>query len=220
MTTMHERLRAETARLLKYDINNLSPAQSVRLDRCATLRLELSDIEASKLAGAPFDVTKYIAISEALERMLGGNPEQQHQPIDQFAGAREELLTFLSNRADKLELKAKREAEASKQPPIDMVPAYDPAAKAELALTDGREPPAVELMPEGTEPPKQPRVTYVDAAVIEPSPLRHSSMNMPTARPTLPVQRQVSETTRSYFANAPGGSGRTGFRRFDPPSNF
>jgi hypothetical protein len=148
-TLMRKNLRKETAAMLRLDINNLTPAQSVRLDRAATLRLELNDIEECKLNGAPFDTVKYIAASEALERMLGGDPERPSQQFD-FTGAREELSRFLAGRAEALARKAERTAalEASKQ---NMVPAYDPAAKAELALTDGRahEPAVAELMPEG-----------------------------------------------------------------------
>ena len=83
---MRKRLRAETAAMLRLDVDNLTPAQSIRLDRAATLRLELNDIEERKLIGAPFDTVKYIAASEALERMLGGDPDAQQQPVDQFAG--------------------------------------------------------------------------------------------------------------------------------------
>ena len=79
---MRKNLRAKTAAMLKLDVDNLTPAQSVRLDRAATLSLELNDIEERKLIGAPFDMVKYIAASEALERMLGGDPDVQQQPAD------------------------------------------------------------------------------------------------------------------------------------------
>jgi hypothetical protein len=102
LTIMRDRLRKETAQLLGLDVNNLTATQSIRLDRAATLRLELDDIESRKLQGATFDAVKYIAVSEALERMLGGNPEQPNNSPD-FSGAREELANFLVKRAERIE---------------------------------------------------------------------------------------------------------------------
>jgi hypothetical protein len=75
LTIMRDRLRKETAALLGMDIDNLTAAQSVRLDRAATLRLELDDIESRKLQGATFNAVQYIAISEALERLISGRAD-------------------------------------------------------------------------------------------------------------------------------------------------
>jgi hypothetical protein len=75
LTAMHERLRRDTAKLLGYDYANLTAAQSVRVERAAMLRLELDDCATKKLAGQPFDTVKYIAASEALERLIGSDPE-------------------------------------------------------------------------------------------------------------------------------------------------
>jgi hypothetical protein len=77
LTDLHERLRRDTATMLNYDYDNLTAAQSVRLDRAAMLRLELDDCQAKKLAGQPFDTNKYIAASEALERMFNGGGESR-----------------------------------------------------------------------------------------------------------------------------------------------
>ena len=215
---LRKNLRIDTCRLLKYDINALTAAQEVRLARATILRLELDDIETRKIHNQNFDAAKYILISESLERLVGGNPDgQQTTGQPDFSGARQELLTFLENRAVALEHKAERQrAEAeTKQAtaPVDSTPPQEPPS------------PAVELMPADQEPPPpRPPVTYVDSAVVadidEPNPLRHSSMNMPTVRPTPRAQQPQSQVTQSYFSNAPGGSGRTGFRRFDPPRGW
>jgi hypothetical protein len=119
LSVMRERLRKETATLLGLDIEHLTPAQSIRLDRAATLRLELDDIESRKLVGAQFDAQKYIAISEALERLMGGDPatgadgdfEARYNARVQaeFAGAREELSALLSSQAHNLEARDERE---------------------------------------------------------------------------------------------------------------
>jgi hypothetical protein len=103
LSIMRDRLRKETAELLGLDIDDLTATQSIRLDRAATLRLELDDIESRKLQGATFDAVKYIAVSEALERMLGGQPEQPSSDRDLFAGARDELERFLVARAQRIE---------------------------------------------------------------------------------------------------------------------
>jgi hypothetical protein len=66
--------------MLKYDIDHLTAAQEVRLARATMLRLELDDCETKKLQGMPFDTNKYIAASEALERLVGGTPEQNSGP--------------------------------------------------------------------------------------------------------------------------------------------
>lgn len=73
LSTMHENLRRSTAKMLDYDHANLTAAQSVRLDRAVMLRLELEDCQTKKLAGESFDTNKYIAASEALERLVGGD---------------------------------------------------------------------------------------------------------------------------------------------------
>ena len=201
--------------MLKLDVNNLTAAQSVRLDRAATLRLELNDIEERKLIGAPFDTVKYIAASEALERMLGGDPDAQQQPVDQFAGAREELLRFLENRAEKLERKAERTRAAALEASNTIAPTgaiepphHDQGAapvQNESMLSFSSPPsPAVELLPEGTEPPKQPHVSYIDNAVIESDAARYQRVNGGTVTP--PSPRPPSPATAAYFGNAPGGS--------------
>jgi hypothetical protein len=80
LSEIHEELRRSTAKMLDYDYANLTAAESVRLDRAAMLRLELDDCQNKKLASQPFDMNKYIAASEALERLVGGQPEQTTGP--------------------------------------------------------------------------------------------------------------------------------------------
>ena len=77
---MQRRLRADTAKLLGFDLNNLSPSQSVRVDRAASLRLQLDDIQSAQLRGDAIDMPRFILASKELEAMLGGNPES-NQPV-------------------------------------------------------------------------------------------------------------------------------------------
>lgn len=67
---LHGRLRAECAQLLGVDLQRMSPAQTVRLDRATALRLEIDTLQSKQLAGSPIDVGKLMQASEALERLL------------------------------------------------------------------------------------------------------------------------------------------------------
>jgi hypothetical protein len=50
-----EALRRSSAKLLKLDPDALSAAESVRVDRCAALRLMLDQMQSAQLAGATID---------------------------------------------------------------------------------------------------------------------------------------------------------------------
>ena len=113
LNVMRKNLRKSTAELLKYDINApLTAAQEVRLSRAYTLRIQIDDLETAKLNNAQheFDTKAYVAASEALERMLGGTPEQT-SPTHDFSGAREELANFFARRAEALDHREQRESE-------------------------------------------------------------------------------------------------------------
>ena len=69
-----QRLRADTARLLKLD-GALTPSQQVRVDRAASLRLLLDQLQQRQLAGEEIDARQFVTASETLETLLGGNPE-------------------------------------------------------------------------------------------------------------------------------------------------
>lgn len=94
---LRENLRRDTAKMLGIDLENMTAAQEVRLARGCMIRLELDDIEARKLSNQSFDLNKYIVASEALERLVGGNPDGL--PNNEFASAREELTALLNQRA-------------------------------------------------------------------------------------------------------------------------
>jgi hypothetical protein len=104
-------LRASTVALLGYDVDNLTAAQKIRVDRAIALRLVIDDAQAKQMRGEAIDVRAFVAASESLERMCGGNPETAAAGHD-FSGAREELRRFLAGRAAALEHRAQREAEA------------------------------------------------------------------------------------------------------------
>lgn len=185
---LRHKLRVDTARMLRVDLSNLTPAQEVRLSRAIVLRLELDDFETKKLNGQKFDLKDYVVASESLERLMGSDPERPSSEVD-FTGAREELLRFLDGRAAALERRDQRRAheQANRQPP-PIEPPVQPA-------------------PSPGPPLHTPAAVLAPPAVAAPLP-----NNVTRLRP-------VSETTRSFFANAPGAT-NTGFRRFDPPRGW
>jgi hypothetical protein len=77
----YHRMRISTAALLGYgDADRLTAEQAIRTDRALTLRLVVDHLQGRQMQGIPIDVKEFVAASEALERMVGGNPEQTSGP--------------------------------------------------------------------------------------------------------------------------------------------
>ena len=97
---LYDRLRRNTAEMLRYNLSDLSPQQKVRLDRAASLRLEIDNIQSRQLIGQPIDMAKFVASSEALERLIAtanGDLEQSNDDEDGY-GWRERLQNLLVGR--------------------------------------------------------------------------------------------------------------------------
>lgn len=95
-------LRASTCVLLGYgSVDQLTAAQDIRVGRTITLRLIVDDLQARQLRGEMIDVKAFVAASEDLERLCGGNPNTPAP--DAFADAREELSRFLVERAERID---------------------------------------------------------------------------------------------------------------------
>jgi hypothetical protein len=86
-----QHLRAETAELLHLDINNLSPAEELRLDLTTTLRIPFDDLLGQQLAGQPVSVEKLLALAEKLEHLLPAPKEMKPPQND----ARAKLLALV-----------------------------------------------------------------------------------------------------------------------------
>jgi hypothetical protein len=204
-----DRMRAVTAKLLGYDLEHLTPAQSVRLDRAASIRLMLDDVQGRLLAGLEIDMAKFCAASEALERMLGGDPDAQPSQQHDFTGAREELARFLENRAAAIErrderLKAEAAAiEASKKsiegPSETLIqPQCDQGVAPTVLSRNTVETSVPELLPEGSTPPtSNVHHSYVDYSVIESDAARYQRINGGVATPR--TQRPPSPATAAYL---------------------
>lgn len=68
-------LRASTAELLSYDADHLTAAQEIRINRAIALRLVIDAAQARQMRGEQIDVKEFVAASEDLERMVGGEPD-------------------------------------------------------------------------------------------------------------------------------------------------
>jgi hypothetical protein len=124
---LRDRLRRNTCRLLKWDIDALTAAQEVRLGRAVVLRLELDDCETKSLNNQPFDMKNYIAASEALEHLLSGGASDASGGSYEFADARDELRELLETRAANIRAREESLARdaADEQPKPDDVEAAE-----------------------------------------------------------------------------------------------
>jgi hypothetical protein len=211
-----DRMRQLTADMLGYDLTiKLTAAQEVRLDRAASLRLTLDDLQSKQLAGLEFDAKQYIVVSEALERLVGGEPDAP--ATDLFVGAREELVRLFDKRALALECrlamdpnKARAEFEERLALAIAKHPEVINPGGGEAQLSIDTQTPSSPApagsRPEGDAPPPNTvRHTYIDAAVLtEPlppqaeHPLRHSSLNLPASQPTPAPKPPESSNWRDF----------------------
>jgi hypothetical protein len=168
LSAVHEQLRRDTAVLLGYDYATLTPAQSVRLDRCAMLRLELDDCQQKKLSGQPFDLTKYVIASEALERMFGGHPDGSS--TSEFAGAREELAALIMRRVEAIRARDEAQCDAAQSNPgggdVEQAGAAQPSTPPELRAAVGTEPEPPPAPPWGV-PPTEPAAASPPETDIE-----------------------------------------------------
>jgi hypothetical protein len=73
---MFERVRAETAKMLGYNLDQLGLVQSVRLDRAIALRIEIDRVQAQQAQDQPIDIGRLSAASEQLEKLILLSEEQ------------------------------------------------------------------------------------------------------------------------------------------------
>jgi hypothetical protein len=79
---LYQRLRRETAVLLHLDIDNLSPAEALKLDLTATLRIAFDDLLGQQMSGQPINLEKLLALAEKLEHLLPLPEEARPQRDD------------------------------------------------------------------------------------------------------------------------------------------
>jgi hypothetical protein len=153
----YERLRDETAGMFGYDLTNLSLTQGLQIDLVSLQRLEIDTMQGKVLAGETVDLQRLVAAHGLLAKMLPSSalvaPAAAADNPDPFAGAREELRAFLSQRAEAIErrdrrreaelaanpAKARAEFEATLQRAIENARAAD-TARIEVAASDVPQP--------------------------------------------------------------------------------
>jgi hypothetical protein len=79
------RSRQEAALLLRLDPSNLSPSDALRCDLIATLRLSIDSAQADALEGRAADLGRLIVATEALVKLLPGEPPkpESHEARDE-----------------------------------------------------------------------------------------------------------------------------------------
>jgi len=91
--SFYQKVRRETARLLGYEgTDNLSADQPTRLDLATALRLGLDDMQARLVRGESVDVSKMLAATQELSRLL---PTPEPDPRRDGTSARERLRAIV-----------------------------------------------------------------------------------------------------------------------------
>jgi hypothetical protein len=169
-------LRASTVALLGYeDTDHLTAAQQIRVDRAVMLRLLIDDAQARQMRGEPIDVRAFVAASEDLERMVGGNPAS---PAARFDGNARERLRKLIEKT------------------LMAGDADDAARDAELMWREEQAAVAA-ASPDGTIVVHARRSAEVASAPAEPAPSEkeHQTSNQP------PLPPRDAPIPRHYLAN-------------------
>ena len=161
---VYARLRTETAKMLGFDIDALTPVQALRLDLAASLQLEIDRITALQMRGEPADLKAMTSAAELLEKLL--HPAEVAQTRNPHEGAREELARFLQGRADAADAEWARQSEAEAEaaadyyrdlarPPVAAsvpTPAAPAAAEPRLRVVRNEAPPPVAVPVVASQP--------------------------------------------------------------------
>jgi hypothetical protein len=104
---VYSRLRIETAKLLVFDIDALTPSQEVKLGMVAGLRLELDRLQTAQLRCEAIDPKQLVSISEMLEAAL--RPAEVRDLDGEYRGAREKLAALIERHAEEAEYEERRQ---------------------------------------------------------------------------------------------------------------
>ena len=183
-----ERLRAETATLLKLDLaDDLPLTQSLQLDLVSLLRLEVGDLQGKVLAGDTVDLNRLAVAFGMLQKLLPPAELKVESSKPDFEGARQELERFLTARHDALEHAEEREVHRLRAE----VARLRGEGTSEAARAPG------EASVAGVAPAPA-RVAYIDAAVVgDPDPPAPPPPTPPkTLTPAQVAERIKAEATK------------------------
>jgi hypothetical protein len=96
---VYERLKAETAQLLRIDVNGASLLENLQIDLVSLLRLQIDDLQGRVLNGEQVDLGRLSTAVAMLQKLL---PQSLIAPAagPDFSGAREELARLFEQRAE------------------------------------------------------------------------------------------------------------------------
>jgi len=108
----YERLKIETASMLGLNTESSSLLENLQLDLVSLLRLQIDDLQGKVLSGEQVDLNRLSTALGMLRQLLPVNSlVSQSAVTHDFSGAREELLHFLDERANRIEALEVRESE-------------------------------------------------------------------------------------------------------------
>jgi hypothetical protein len=220
---LYASLRAETARMLGYDLAALTPPQDVKLGMVAGLRLELDRLTTAQMRGEEIDPRVLVSISELLETALRPPVEARELGGDDTALAKVRALiegqrlsaqrTIEDLRAEVERLKG--ELETARFPAaVSPAPAV-PIERTTEAPQPAPAPAAAIAKPARATKPAAPAEVRTAESETE----RLSSREPPRTPASSEGFSKYGEPWRG-FVSAGGISAGRGWRRFDPPAGW
>jgi hypothetical protein len=104
-----QKLRRETIKMLGFDETKLSGLEGMQCDLCATLLLEIDNMQALSVAGQQVDLNRLADAVKILKSLLPSAPLSAQQP--DFSGAKDQLVGLLQQRSFGLGQREKRLSE-------------------------------------------------------------------------------------------------------------
>jgi hypothetical protein len=157
---LYQRLRRETAGMLGYALDNLSPAQELRLNVVSVLRLEVDALQGRSIAGESFDLGRLLEAAERLEKLLPTpEPARSRDPGED---AREQLRRLIMKHVE-----VHRQDEIRE---IDLLRRENQELREEIMALRGAPPPLLEpkaLPPPAETPPPKPFVNGIQPHEVE-----------------------------------------------------
>jgi hypothetical protein len=161
-------LRTSTARMLSYNLDDLSPLQALRLDMVCSLHLEVDRVQAAQLRGEPADIRALSSSAEALESLIKPSFNTADDKRREDAEATAELDHLITGVLDGRDFE--------RQPILERLTAAldnNKPADVVLALLDL-------LHHDGTADPLLDRVRSLTRDLIAGPPSKHREVSPPT----------------------------------------
>jgi hypothetical protein len=176
---LFEHVRTETAGMMGYSLDDLTPVQGMRLDLAVSFRLALDGIQAKIIAGKSTDVAELVQASQTLAQLL---PALADEPPPQAReDARPKLAALIQGAKDAADYDAERGICSE----CERLKAENSALRSMLDFIragsrDPDAPPAPDLPPSRPPPPPtEPASPSPSASPSSPSPWNATSAPEP-----------------------------------------